>query len=188
MIGQMRERLALQSPDPVALTVTSLTQAAGLATATTATAHGFASGDYATIVGATPAGYGGQVKVTVTSPTVFTFAVSSTLTTPSTGAITATFARDALGGPKPTYTTVDTVAAEAVPIRALERLQAAAIQAETAYRFRIYARADVTAKWRVLWTPGFPAGSPLHTLQIHGVIPDGDGRRFMLIECSEVRA
>lgn len=188
MIGQMRERIALQSRDPVAVRVTSLTQAAGLATATTATVHGFTSGDYATIVGATPAGYGGQVKVTVTGTKTFTYAVSSALATPATGAITATFARDALGGSKVGWTTVDTVAAEVVPIRALERLQAAAIQAETMYRFRVYARADVTAKWRALWAPGFPAGSPLRTLEIHGVIPDGDGRRFILLECSEVRA
>jgi head-tail adaptor len=188
VIGQMRERIVLQSPDPVAVVVASLTQVAGLATATTARAHGFATGDYITTAGATPAGYCGRFQVTVTGTKTFTYVVAANLATPATGTITATYARDALGGTKVGWTTVDTVAAEIVPIRAAERLQAAAIQAVTGYRFRIYARGDVTAKWRALWTPSQPAGSPEHTLELHGVIPDGDGRRFMLIECSEVRA
>lgn len=73
-----------------ALTVSTLTQSNGTATATTSGAHGLSDGDPVTIAGATPSGYNGAVNVTVTGSTTFTYPVSSALSTPATGTITAT--------------------------------------------------------------------------------------------------
>lgn len=95
---------------------------------------------------------------------------------------------DALGGSAVAWTTVDTVPAEVVPLRAMERLQLDAIQAQVDYRFRVRVRADVVATWRALWTPSWPPGAPTHTLEIHGVLPENDGRQYALLECGEVRA
>lgn len=72
-----------------AVTLTSLTQSGGTATATKS-GHGFSDGDQVVIAGATPSGYNGTFNVTVTSSSVFTFPVSSSLATPATGTITAT--------------------------------------------------------------------------------------------------
>jgi len=73
-----------------AVTLTSLTQVRGLATATKA-GHGFSDGDPVTIAGATPSGYNlSRINVTVVSSSVFTYPVSSALSTPATGTITAT--------------------------------------------------------------------------------------------------
>lgn len=185
-IGAMRERLTIVSPDPVAVRVVTLTRVSTLATATTLVAHGFATGDYVTIAGASPAGYLGTVLITVTGPTTFTYAVADTLTTPATGIITATYVSNAQGGRAPVWTTVDTVPAELVPVRAWERLQSAAMQAEVGYRFRIRTRPDVTGRCRALWTPTWPPDATAKTLEIHGILPDGDGRHWMLLECGEV--
>ena len=95
---------------------------------------------------------------------------------------------DALGGSVTTWTTVDTVPAELVPVRAWERMQGGTIQAQTDYRFRIRVRSDVTASWRVGWTPIWPSDATARTLEIHGVLPDGDGRQWLLLDCGEVRA
>ncbi len=72
------------------LTLTSLTRAGTVATATTPTPHGFATGDTIAIAGATPNGYNGNKTITVTSATQFTYTVVNTLATPATGTITAT--------------------------------------------------------------------------------------------------
>lgn len=69
--------------------VTSLTQVNGVATAS-ATAHGFADGDPVVMAGAIPSGYNGTVNVTYVDANTFTYPVSSALTTPATGTITAT--------------------------------------------------------------------------------------------------
>jgi hypothetical protein len=71
------------------ITLTSLTQVNGLATATK-TSHGFASGDLIRIAGATPSGYNVDVLISVIDANTFTFPVTSTLSTPATGTITAT--------------------------------------------------------------------------------------------------
>jgi hypothetical protein len=74
-------------------TLSSLTRAGTVATATTPTPHGFLAGDTITIAGATPAGYNGSFTILAApAPTATTFAytVASTLTTPATGVITAT--------------------------------------------------------------------------------------------------
>lgn len=72
-----------------AVSVTSITQANGLANATTATAHGFADGDPVTISGASPAGYSGLTNILYINATQFSYPVASTLASPATGAITA---------------------------------------------------------------------------------------------------
>lgn len=69
--------------------VTALTQSGGIATAT-ATAHGFADGDPVTIAGATPSGYNGDVNIKYVDANTFTYPVSSALSSPATGTITAT--------------------------------------------------------------------------------------------------
>ena len=60
---------------------------------TTASAHGLATGDYATIAGVTPDGYNGTFPVTVTSTTTFTYALAT-----NPGAVTAQGTVSADGG------------------------------------------------------------------------------------------
>ena len=72
-----------------AKSVSALTQANGTATATS-TAHGFADGDEITIAGASPSGYNGTFNITYVDANTFTYLVSSALSSPATGTITAT--------------------------------------------------------------------------------------------------
>ncbi len=72
-----------------AQTLTSLTSAAGTATATTPNAHGFTTGDSITISGATQTQYNGTFTITVTSSTTYTYAVSGSPSSPATGTITS---------------------------------------------------------------------------------------------------
>lgn len=72
-----------------AKSVSTLTQSNGTATATS-TAHGFSDGDQVTIAGASPAGYNLTVNITVVNANSFTYPVSSSLSSPATGTITAT--------------------------------------------------------------------------------------------------
>lgn len=72
-----------------AVSVSSITRSGSTATVTTATAHGFQTGQYVTIAGATQTEYNGLFAVTVTSTTVFTYTVSGSPATPATGTITA---------------------------------------------------------------------------------------------------
>jgi head-tail adaptor len=189
-IGALTEQLIIQENAPDALSVTSLTRTSTTATATTAVSHGYATGDYIAIAGATPSGYNGKWKITVTSATAFTFAVAGTLATPATGTITATYVSDAQGGRKIGWATLATAPdglwAELVPQRAVERLQAQALQSQIDYRFRVRTRADVTAQMRALWRPSWLANAPQHTLEIRGVLPEDDGRTFMLLEAGEI--
>lgn len=71
------------------VTLTSLTQSNGIATATK-TGHGQNDGDLVTIAGATPSGYNGTFNITKIDANSFTYPVSSSLSTPATGTITAT--------------------------------------------------------------------------------------------------
>lgn len=183
--GDMRERITVQTHTPAALRVSSVTRSGSTATVTTAAAHGYATGDYVTHAGAGEAAYNIRAKVTVTASTTYTFAVVGTPATPATGTITATYTSDAQGGVKRTWrSVVANLPAELIPIRAGERLQMAAIQATVDYRFRVRARVDVTPKMRILWTPSWPAGSALRTLEITGVAPWSDGREWALLECT----
>jgi len=182
----MRERLTIQEnvPDPIG--VTSLTRNTTTGTALTATPHGFTTGDFVLVAGAVPPGYNGKVKITVTGASSFTYVVNVALATPATGTITVTYVSDASGGRKIGWADYATVWAELLPVRALERLQAQALQAQLDYRFRIHTRADLVPQMRALWTPQWPAGAGQHTLEIHGLPPDGDGRQYMFLECGEV--
>lgn len=185
MIGAMRERLLIQyTTPPVVFRVASLTRTSTTATATTTGQHGYASNDYVTLAGASPTGYNGKVKISVTSETAFTFAVSSGLSTPATGAITATYASDAQGGRRMDWTTLGTVFAEVIPIRASERLQLQAIQSDVAYRFRVRVRADFAPTQRIVWTPSWPRDAAQQTLDITGVLSEGNGRRFQYLDAS----
>ena len=182
MIGRMSERLTVQTTAPLPVVVASLTRASTTATVTTASAHGWTTGDFVTVAGASPSAYNGRVKVTVTNSTVCTYTIAGSPTTPATGAITATLASDAQGGRETTTRTVDTVWAEKVPQRAAERLQAQGMGSQTDYRFKVRARADVAPAMTALWTPRWPIGAAAVTLEIHGVLPDTD-RAFMLLDC-----
>jgi hypothetical protein len=68
----------------------TISRVGAIATAVTPTPHDYSTGDVVTIDGASPAGYNGNVVVTVYSnPNEFTYTVASTLTTPATGTITS---------------------------------------------------------------------------------------------------
>jgi hypothetical protein len=68
----------------------TISRVGAIATAVTPTPHDYSTGDVVTISGASPAGYNGNVVVTVYSnPNEFTYTVASTLTTPATGTITS---------------------------------------------------------------------------------------------------
>lgn len=69
------------------VSVSTLTQSAGLATCTTGSAHGYSTGDWVYVRGANQTEYNGVVQITVTSTTVFTFSVDSGATSPATGTI-----------------------------------------------------------------------------------------------------
>ena len=181
-IGTLRERLVIEKNEPLTISIASVSRSGTTATATTAAPHGYATNDYVTIAGAVPTAYNGRVKITVTTTLAFTYSVSGSPTTPASGTMTVVYYSDAQGGRRIGWTTVDTVPAELIPLRAMERLQAQAISAQVDYRFRIRVRTDVTAKMRALWTPRWPPGSTTKTLEIHGVLPADDGRRFMLLE------
>jgi len=58
-------------------TISSITHVNAVATLTTATAHGLATGAYVSITGTTPAAYSGVFKITVTSTTAFTYTMAS---------------------------------------------------------------------------------------------------------------
>ena len=87
------------------------------------------------------------------------------------------------------WSTLDSVAAELLPMRTAERLQAQAIQAQVDSRFRIRTRGDVTPSMRAQWRPSWLALATPKTLEIHGVLPDPEApSAFLLLECAEVAA
>jgi hypothetical protein len=72
----------------ISITAASTTWSSGTVTMTTATAHGYTTGDTVTVSGFSGAGYvgyNGTYVITVTSATAFTYAQSATLTSPSSG-------------------------------------------------------------------------------------------------------
>jgi hypothetical protein len=79
------------TPIPAVGVNNPLTQSGGTATANTAAAHGFTTGQVIAISGASIAGYNGSFVITVTSSTQFTYAVSNSLGSAS-GTITAMLA------------------------------------------------------------------------------------------------
>lgn len=69
--------------------VSSITRSGTTATVTTASAHGFTTGDVALIAGAVETAYNGEFVVTVTGSSSFTYDVSGSPSTPATGTITS---------------------------------------------------------------------------------------------------
>lgn len=86
------------------------------------------------------------------------------------------------------WRTLDTLPAELIPQRATEALRAQQVQSIVAYRFRVSVRQDVTAGMRAKWRPSWSALTTPKALEIIGIVPIGDGRQWMAIECSEVAA
>ncbi|MEY3929224.1 MAG: hypothetical protein RLZZ516_934 [Cyanobacteriota bacterium] len=72
-----------------AASVSSITRSGTTATVTTATAHGFSTGQKVVISGATQTDYNGAFTVTVSSTTQFTYTVANSPATPATGTILA---------------------------------------------------------------------------------------------------
>jgi len=60
-----------------AQTISSITRVGTLATLTTAANHGLVTGNVVTISGTTPAGFSGTYRITVTSPTTFTYVMAA---------------------------------------------------------------------------------------------------------------
>lgn len=78
--------------DEAGVSVTGITQAAGVATATYGSAHGHSVGDLIKIYGANEAGYNLEAEVlSVPLSTTLTYAVDSGTASPATGTLTADF-------------------------------------------------------------------------------------------------
>ena len=72
------------------VSVTGITQTAGVATATYGAVHGKAIGDLVTFIGASPAAYSAEFEVlSVPTTSTLTFAIDSGTASPATGTITA---------------------------------------------------------------------------------------------------
>lgn len=69
-------------------TVSSLTRSGTTATLTTTGSHGFTSGQYVTVAGATPAAYNGTWLITVTGANTFTYALPADPGSNASGVIT----------------------------------------------------------------------------------------------------
>jgi len=186
-IRRLSERLTIQTDRPAAIAVSALTWAAGRVSAVTVTPHGYTTGDFATVAGATPSGYTGKVQVTVTSPTTFTYAATGPLTTPATGSMTVTYAADTHGGRAGlAWRVLATISAEFMPLRTFERLDRGAVEGGLACRFRVRARADLRAGMRAIWLAVWPPDATPRTLLVKGVEPDGVDREYLLLQCEEV--
>lgn len=76
--------------DPFVTTaVTSLTSVSTTATVVTGSAHGYATGQKVTILGASPIAYNGEKVITVVNSTTFTYTLNAATTSPATGTILA---------------------------------------------------------------------------------------------------
>jgi len=67
-----------------AQTISTITHVGAVATLTTASPHGLATGNYVTITGATPSEYNGSFRITVTGASTFTYTMASTPATNAT--------------------------------------------------------------------------------------------------------
>lgn len=75
---------------PTGISVSSMTRSSSTVTVTTATDHGFTTGDIVAIEGANETDYNGDWEITVTDTDEFTFSIgSATPATPATGTIVA---------------------------------------------------------------------------------------------------
>lgn len=182
-VGAMRERIEVEAKGWPALVVT-IARVGAVATITTLVAHDWQSDDYVTVAGASPADYNGVKQVTVTGPTTATFAIGSGVSTPPTGTITATFLKDAQGSVRDSWVLVALMPAAVAPLSAQERLaQPPALMTTRFTRFQVRNIAGLSEQQRVKWTPVWPPESAEQVLQITGVVPVDDGRRFLFLEC-----
>lgn len=185
-MGLMRERITVESPGWAAIVVT-ITRMGAVATITASAEHGWQSGDYVLIAGASPSAYNGVKAVTVTGDMAATFAVDSGASTPATGTITAQFQKDGQGGVRPSWIEFARMPAAEMPISADERMRMGsavpAMLTARLTRFKVRAIAGLNEQQRVRRTPVWPPGSPEEVFQITGVLPFEDGRRFKLLEC-----
>jgi head-tail adaptor len=184
--GDLNDRIVILTGAPVAVSVTSITRVSATATVTTASAHGFTTGDFVVHAGATQTEYNGEVKVTVTGPTTYTFTVSGTPASPATGTITATYKSNSQGGNEWGFSTLATVWANVEPLSANEQLASGGITAIGRYAATIYYRADVLPTMRCQWRRYGQTAA--QTYEIHSVQPaDGlDGRRLLRMEIGVV--
>jgi SPP1 family predicted phage head-tail adaptor len=175
-LGLMDQWLTIEQSLAAPKTVSSLTRSGSTATAVV-TGHGYLTDEEIDIAGATQSEYNGRFYITVVDANTFTYPVTGTPVTPATGTITATYISDGAGGRREAWTTLVQVKAEISPLSGRERIQAAAIASNVAYRARIWYRSDVTAKQRGRW------GSKV--LQFESVIPIDGRPEFLLIDCAE---
>lgn len=85
----IRQKTNLKSGS--AQSVSSITRSGTTATVTTASNHGYSSGDLVHIAGANEGDYNGEFEITVTANDTFTYEVTGSPSTPATGTITADF-------------------------------------------------------------------------------------------------
>lgn len=177
--GKLTEQITILSSTPVAVSVSSITRTSTTATVTTAAAHGFTTGDYVTIAGATQTDYNGEFSITVTAATTFTYTVANSPTTPATGTITTTYRSNSTGEQLlGFYTLASGVWAHIEPMSAGEQLAAGGITAIGNYNCTIYYRTDVTLGMRVSWRKYLETAAK--TYEIHSVQPNKDEPRAKL--------
>jgi head-tail adaptor len=172
--GAMTELLHMQENVPAALAVT-LTRAGTLATGTTAIPHEYLTRDTVTI-NVTEAGYNGRRSITVTSPTTFTFPITSGLATPTSG--TVTYLSDPQGGRRAFWADRLDVWAELVPLSSTERVEREAIRSNVRFRFRVHLQLDLRSAMRARWSPSW--GGDERQLEVVGLLPANDPRFFYL--------
>ncbi len=182
-VGTFRERITVERPGWPVVSVT-ITRSGSVATVEGIS--GLQSGDYVQIAGATPTDYNGVKQVTVDgSPVAVTFPIDSGVSTPATGSITAQFQKDAQGGERPSWIEFATMPAAMAPLSNYERPQTTppALMTTQITRFKVRVMSGLSALMRVRWTPVWPPESVEQVLQIQQVLPEGDGRRFVTLEC-----
>lgn len=195
--GQLTEQIDILTSTPVAVSVTSVTRSGTTATVTTATAHGFLTGDYVLHAGAGEAEYNTEASVTVLNSTSYTFAVSGPFTagafdvltfdalafddttTAATGTLTATYVSDSQGGSgSGFYTLASGLFAHIEPMSAGEQLAAGGISAIGSFNCSLYYRADIKPQMRVSWRRYREPAA--RTYEIHSVQPNKDDPRRLL--------
>lgn len=182
----LNDRFTFLTDSPVPVSVSSLTQAGGTATANTGAPHGFNDGDFVTIAGATPSAYNGEVQVSIIDADTFTYAVSGNPSSPATGTITATFKSDAQGGQGQGWRTHVTVSGHLHPLSVATTLQAQAVNSVVGSELEIEYRPDIVHAMRVQYTP-YRHTTP-KTLEILGVKPHKDfPNERLLLDVGEVQ-
>ena len=135
--------------------VSSITRST-TATITTASAHGFTTGQSVTIAGATQTEYNGTFTITVTGASTFTYAVTGTPASPATGTITAQAAQSVSSITRSTTATITTASAHGFTTGQSVTI-AGAIQAEYNGTFTIAVTGASTFTYAVTGTPATPA-------------------------------